>query len=83
VTTFRIDEVFDIAARGGLVVAGTYLGDEIMGVPRLSDRTTGHSITVLGLDHHTPRTRRTGQKIIVVDRADSAYAVVGREWVAR
>ncbi|MFD0519415.1 hypothetical protein [Paractinoplanes durhamensis] len=41
---------------------------------------TGRPVRVLGVDHPTPRTRRTGETILVVDRADAEVVVVGRVW---
>lgn len=76
----RIDEVFDIPARGGLVAVGTPLTGEFTGTPRLHDAATGHLLRILGVDHPTPRTRRTGQTILVVDRQDAAYVEAGRIW---
>ena len=51
-------------------------------IPRLRDDAGGHSIHVLGVDRPTPRTRRTGETILVVDRADADYVQVGRLWTA-
>jgi hypothetical protein len=79
-TEFQINEVFDIVARGGIVVVGNARPGEFLGLPTLYDAGTGHPIHVLGVDHPTPRTRRTGETILVVDRADAAYAEVGRLW---
>jgi hypothetical protein len=79
-TEFQINEVFDIAARGGIVVVGETKPGEFLGVPRLYDAGTGHLINVLGVDHPTPRTTRTGETILVVDRADADFAKVGRRW---
>jgi hypothetical protein len=76
----RVDEVFDIPARGGLVAVASPLAGEFVGVPRLRDVETGHVLRILGVDHPTPRTRRTGQAILVVDRADAAYVTAGRTW---
>ena len=79
---FRVNEVFDIAARGGLIAVGSTSNGEFVGIPRLRDDATGHPIRVLGVDHPTPRTRRTGETILVVDRADADYVAVGRLWIA-
>ncbi|GAA2649819.1 hypothetical protein [Paractinoplanes durhamensis] len=77
---FRVNEVFDIAARGGLIAVGSSLHGDFVGVPRLRDVDTGRPVRVLGVDHPTPRTRRTGETILVVDRADAEVVVVGRVW---
>jgi hypothetical protein len=77
---FHINEVFDISARGGLIVVGSIRDGELVGVPRLRDDTSGNLVHVLGVDHPTPRTRRTGETILVVDRADAEYVEVGRSW---
>lgn len=79
-TEFRVTEVFDLAARGGLVVVGVAAPGEFVGVPRLIDRETGRVVRVLGVDHPTPRTRRSGETILVVDRADAECATPGRVW---
>jgi hypothetical protein len=34
------------------------------------------------VDHPTPRTRRTGETILVVDRADAEHVMIGRLWTA-
>ncbi|GIF09170.1 hypothetical protein [Actinoplanes siamensis] len=77
---FHISEVFDIPARGGLIAVGRIRDGEIVGVPRLRDDTSGNLVHVLAIDHPTPRTRRTGETILVVDRADAEYVEVGRIW---
>jgi len=79
-TEFEVNEVFDIAARGGLVVVGDVRPGEFVGLPNLYDKATGHPIRLLGVDHPTPRTARTGETILVVDRADVEYATAGRLW---
>jgi hypothetical protein len=81
-TEFQINEVFDIAARGGLVVVGDVRPGEFVGLPSLFDQSTGHPIHVLGVDHPMPRTSRTGETILVVDRADADYAKAGRVWTS-
>lgn len=78
---FLVNEVFDISTRGGLIAVGSTQGGEFVGIPRLRDEASGKRIRVLGVDHPTPRTRRTGETILVVDRADAAYVAVGRRWV--
>ncbi|WIM96989.1 hypothetical protein ACTOB_000472 [Actinoplanes oblitus] len=80
VMRFHINEVFDIPARGGLIAVGSIRDGEIVGVPRLRDGTSGNLVHVLGVDHPTARTRRTGETILVVDRADADYVEVGRTW---
>ncbi len=77
---FLVNEVFDIAARGGLVAVGTTQNGEFIGIPSIRDDASGHPIRVLGIDHPTPRTRRTGETILVVDRADAEYVRPGRIW---
>ncbi|GIM90321.1 hypothetical protein [Paractinoplanes toevensis] len=77
---FRVNEVFDIPARGGLIAVVVTLNGDFVGVPRLRDVTTGQPVHVLGVDHPTPRTRRTGETILVIDRADADLVAVGRVW---
>ena len=83
---FRVDECFDIPRRGGLVVLGTVLGTvlgpEPAGVPDFVDEQTGARLRLLGIDFPTPRTRRTGQAVFVLDRLDAAYACAGRTWIS-
>jgi hypothetical protein len=79
---FCLNEVFDIPGRGGLLAVGSTRNGEFIGIPRLRDDATGQPVHVLGVDHPTPRTQRTGETILVVDRADSAYVTVGRLWTA-
>jgi hypothetical protein len=79
---FRVDETFDVPSRGGLVVVGTVLGPEPVGLPEFVDEQTGARLRLLGVDFPTPKTRRTGQTVYIVDRQDAAYAAVGRTWVA-
>jgi hypothetical protein len=78
---FRVDETFDIPHRGGLVVLGTVFGPQPTGVPDFVDEQTGARLRLLGIDFPTPRTRRTGQAVFVLDRQDAAYAHAGRTWV--
>ena len=80
---FHVNEVFDIPARGGLVVVGATRNGEFIGLPELYDETTGQPIRILGVDHPTPRTQRTGETILVVDRADAGVVAVGRLWSTR
>ena len=77
---FLVNEVFDIPTRGGLVVVGTTRNGDFVGIPRLRDEASGKPIHVLGIDFSTPRTQRTGETILVVDRADADYVAVGRLW---
>ncbi|GID96171.1 hypothetical protein ACFQFC_20855 [Amorphoplanes digitatis] len=79
---FHVNEVFDIAARGGLIAVGSTRNGDFVGIPRLRDEVSGKFIHVLGVDHPTPRTRRTGETILVVDRADAEYVAIGRVWIA-
>ncbi|MEV6344037.1 hypothetical protein [Actinoplanes sp. NPDC051851] len=79
-TQFRVTEVFDVPARAGLVVVGDTAPGQFVGVPALHDDVTGHPIGVLAVDHPTPRTRRTGETILLVNRGDAAFAVAGRLW---
>jgi hypothetical protein len=51
-----------------------------VGIPRLRDGASARPVHVLGIDHPTPRTRRTGETILMVDRADAHYVTVGRLW---
>jgi hypothetical protein len=78
--SFHVTEVYDIPARGGLIVVGTLTAGDPVGVPRLRDESTGRPVRVLGVDHPTPRTRHTGETIPVVDRADAEVVGVGRVW---
>ena len=82
VTRFVVNEVFDIATRAGLIVVGHAEPRDFIGVPNLRDELTGHPINIIAVDFPTPRTMRTGETILVVDRADAAYAVAGRAWTA-
>ena len=77
---FQVNEVFDIPTRGGLIAVGSTRNGEFVGIPRLRDETSGQLIHILGVDHPTPRTMRTGETILVVDRADADYVTVGRLW---
>lgn len=77
---FRVDDVFDIDSRGGLLVVGTFQGEPPVGVPAMRDATTGHSLHILGVEFATPRTLRTGQTTFVLDRADRDCASPGRIW---
>jgi hypothetical protein len=79
---FHVNEVFDIPTRGGLIAVGSTRNGDFLGIPRLRDEASGHPIRVLGVDHPTPRTQRTGETILVVDRADADYVAVGRLWTA-
>jgi hypothetical protein len=79
---FYLNEVFDIPVRGGLLAVGSTRNGEFIGIPRLRDDATGQPVHVLGIDHPTPRTQRTGETVLVVDRADAAYVAVGRVWTA-
>jgi len=78
---FRVDETFDIPHRVGLVVLGTVFGPPPVGVPAFLDEQTGARLRLLGIDFPTPRTRRTGQAVFVLDRKDAGYAQAGRVWV--
>ncbi len=77
---FQVNEVFDIPARGGLIAVGSTRNGDFIGIPSLRDDASGQTIHVLGVDHPTPRTRRTGETILVVDRADAEYVQPGRLW---
>ncbi|MFI7540051.1 hypothetical protein [Actinoplanes sp. NPDC049599] len=79
---FLINEVFDIPTRGGLIAVGSTRNGEFIGIPRLRDEASGQPIHVLGVDHPTPRTQRTGETILVVDRKDAELVAVGRLWTA-
>ena len=79
---FQVNEVFDIPSRGGLIAVGSTRNGEFIGIPRLRDDATGQPVHVLGVDHPTPRTLRTGETILVIDRADAACVTVGRLWTA-
>ncbi|MCP2323595.1 hypothetical protein HDA40_002102 [Hamadaea flava] len=77
---FRVDEVFDIVSRGGLLVVGTFQGEQPVGVPAMRDATTGQALHILGVEFATPRTLRTGQTTLVLDRDDRELASPGRMW---
>lgn len=77
---FHVSEVFDIPGRGGLIAVGATRNGEIVGIPRLRDDASGQLIRVLGVDHSTPRTLRTGETILVIDRADADQVQPGRVW---
>jgi hypothetical protein len=77
---FVVNEVFDIPTRGGLIAVGSTRNGDFIGIPRLRDEVSGRLIHVLGVDHPTPRTQRTGETILVVDRADAEHVMVGRLW---
>jgi hypothetical protein len=79
---FQVNEVFDIPTRGGLIAVGSTRNGEFFGIPRLRDEASGQRIHILGIDNPTPRTQRTGETILVVDRADAHYVTVGRVWTA-
>jgi hypothetical protein len=77
---FHVNEVFDIPTRGGLIAVGSTHNGEFIGIPHLLDEASGQPVHILGVDHPTPRTQRTGETILVIDRADAAYVKVGRRW---
>jgi hypothetical protein len=77
---FLVNEVFDIPTRGGLIAVGSTRGGDFIGIPHLRDEASDQPIHILGVDHPTPRTQRTGETILVVDRADADYVTVGRLW---
>jgi hypothetical protein len=79
-TEFQINEVFDIPTRGGVIVVGHARPGELIGIPHLCDEGTRPPITILGVDHPTPRTTGTGETILVVDQAAAEYAEIGRIW---
>ncbi|WP_320065017.1 hypothetical protein [Micromonospora sp. RTGN7] len=80
---FRVDEVFDLSSRSGLVACGTLLdGEELIGLPVFVDEMTGRPVHVLGVDFPTPRTRRTGQHLLIVSRDDIELVTPGRTWVS-
>jgi hypothetical protein len=79
---FHVNEVFDIPTRGGLIAVGSTRNGDFIGIPRLRDDASGELIHILGVDHPTPRTQRTGETILVVDRADAGRVKVGRVWTA-
>ena len=78
---FRVDDVFDIATRGGLLVVGTFFDERPVGVPAMRDEATGHLLTIVGVEFATPRTLGTSQTTFVLDRADIEYASIGRLWI--
>lgn len=78
---FRVDETFDVAGRGGLLVSGTGLGLDLVGVPVCRDEATGRHLHVLGVDFPTAETRRTGRTVLILDRQDAEYATAGRTWL--
>jgi hypothetical protein len=59
---FRIHAVFDVPTRVGLlVVVGTFIDAQPVGVPPLPDGTTGHVLNLLGVEFATARTLETSQ----------------------
>lgn len=79
---FRVDEVFDLPSRAGLIACGTVItGADLIGTPSFVDETTGRPVDVLGMDFPTPRTRRTGQHLLIVSRADAELVAPGRIWI--
>ena len=79
---FGVDEVFDLPIRGGLLVVGTFIDGQPVCIPSFRDTTTGHPLTVFGVEFATARTLRTGQTTFLLHRADEQYANAGREWSA-
>jgi hypothetical protein len=77
---FRVNEVFDIPTRGGLIAVGSVSNGEFIGIPRLRDDVSGQPVHVLGVDNPTPRTQRTGETILVIDRSNAEQVAVGRTW---
>ncbi len=63
-------------------LGGSTRNGDFVGIPRQRDDATGQPIHVLGVDHPTPRTRRTGETILVVARAAAEHVLVGRLWTA-
>jgi len=80
---FGVDEVFDLPTRSGLLVVGIFIDGQPVCIPSFRDTTTtGHPLTVIGVEFATARTLRTGQTTFLLDRADEQYANAGREWSA-
>ncbi|MBQ0893608.1 hypothetical protein KBX37_10965 [Micromonospora sp. U56] len=77
---FRVDQVFDLTARGGLVACGTMLDGTPVGGLCFVDELTGAPIRVIAVDFPTPTTQRTGQHLLVVSREDAALVRPGRVW---
>ncbi|MEH0818941.1 MULTISPECIES: hypothetical protein [unclassified Micromonospora] len=77
---FRVDAVFDLPARRGIVACGSMLDGVPIGTVRFVDELTGAPVRVIGVDFSTPTTRRTGQHLLVVSREDAALAHPGRVW---
>ena len=80
---FRVDQVFDLTARGGLVACGTMLDGTPVGGLSFVDELTGAPIRVIGVDFPTPTTQRTGQHLLVVSREDAALVRPGRVWAGQ
>ncbi|WP_346536553.1 hypothetical protein [Micromonospora sp. DPT] len=80
---FRVDEVFDLTARAGLVACGTMLDGTLVNGLSFVDELTGAPIRVIGVDFPTPTTQGTGQHLLVVSREDAALAQPGRVWAGQ
>ena len=72
---FVITEIFDIADRGGLLVAGTVNSGTIASGAVLRDCATGERITVLGIEFARPS--GPNQVTLIVDRTSAAHVRVG------
>ncbi|MER6593801.1 hypothetical protein ABT214_18495 [Micromonospora purpureochromogenes] len=75
-----MDEVFDLAARRGLVACGTMLDGTPVGGLSFVDELTVAPVRVIGVDFPTPTTQRTGQHLLVVSKEYAALAHPGRVW---
>jgi hypothetical protein len=68
VVQFEVIEVYDIPARGGLLVVGREMGGSARRGMVLRDSATGSTYAVLGVEFPTPRGMREGLVTIVVER---------------
>ncbi|WP_203833049.1 hypothetical protein [Actinoplanes regularis] len=75
---FLIEEITDLASRGGLLVSGKVLAGVITTGETLRDAVTGESAKVLGVEFETPRSRRMGWVTLVVERTNPTPVFVGR-----
>ena len=76
---FRVEAVFDIRGRRGLVVAGVVLDGVARAGDALVDTATGRALRLLGIDMVCGR---AGQITLVIDRADRDCATPGAVWAA-
>ena len=61
---FVVEDVFDIASRGGVILSGTLDGGHITTGMVLHD-VQGRNVRVIGIEFHT----KPGKHAVIVDRA--------------